>query len=341
MRFDLTCRATLSWPLAVLLVLLLGFAAPLQAQTQAGAAAAPRSVTDWLMRMHEASRERAYSGTLVVSVGTAMSTSRIWHVSDGVQQVERVDTLTGAPRTTIRRNSEVITFSPETKIAWVERRESLGQFPDFLRLPGNAVSDFYAVREDGVERVAGHLADVVEIRPRDALRFGYRIWSERRTGLVVKLQTLGEQGAVLEQMAFSELQLDAPVRMDQLIRMMGDTKGYDVRRPTLKKTTPEKEGWRLREAVPGFQPIGCYVGDAAPSLPGASAAMQWVFSDGLASVSLFVEPFDAQRHSREHSVVIGATNSLTRRVGQHWLTAVGEVPVSTLRRFAQVLERTR
>ena len=57
---------------------------------------------------------------------------------------------------------------------------------------------------------------MVEILPKDALRFGYRIWSEKQSGLVVKLQTLGEQGALLEQVAFSELQLDAPVSMDKL-----------------------------------------------------------------------------------------------------------------------------
>lgn len=69
--------------------------------------------------------------------------------------------------------------------------------------------------------------------------------------------------------------------------------------------------------------------------------MQWVFSDGLASVSLFVEPFDAQRHTQETSATVGATNSVNRRVGDHWLTVMGEVPVATLRRFAVALERTR
>jgi sigma-E factor negative regulatory protein RseB len=69
--------------------------------------------------------------------------------------------------------------------------------------------------------------------------------------------------------------------------------------------------------------------------------MQWVFSDGLASVSLFVEPFDAQRHDQEGEAALGATHSVSRRVGEHWVTAVGEVPVSTLQRFTRVLERIR
>jgi sigma-E factor negative regulatory protein RseB len=70
-------------------------------------------------------------------------------------------------------------------------------------------------------------------------------------------------------------------------------------------------------------------------------AMQWVFSDGLASVSLFVEPFDGKRHTQEKSLSQGATHSVTRRLGPHWVTAVGEVPTQTLQRFVQGMEPKR
>lgn len=300
-----------------------------------------RSVSDWLTRMHEASRQRAYTGTLVVSAGAAMSASKIWHVCDGQQQVERIDSLTGAPRTTIRRNNEVITFVPESKTAVVEKRESLGLFPDMGRTPSNQIPQFYSAREVGVQRVAGHLADTVEILPRDEWRFGYRIWSEQQSGLVVKIQTLGEQGAVLEQVAFTELQLDAPVSMDKLKQAMKDTRGYEVIKPALKKTTAEAQGWRLREAIPGFQSMSCHTRETGQALAPGQAPMQWVFSDGLASVSLFVEPFDEQRHRQEKPAAVGATHSVGRRIGDHWVTAMGEVPVATLKRFIQAIERAQ
>lgn len=327
---------------ALLLALATGLAVtPAEAQTPAPTTAKEpsRSLTEWLTRLHEASRQRAYQGTLVVSAGPNMSASKIWHVCDGAQQMERVETLTGAPRITIRRNNDVITFAPESKTAWVEKRESLGLFPELLRAPSNAIPDHYDVRELGVDRVAGHLADRIEVVPRDALRFGYQIWAEQKTGLVVKMQTLGVQGSVLEQVAFSELQLNAPVRMEALKRQMGDTRGYEVHKPVMKKTTAEAEGWRLKEAIPGFASMSCHtrgsVGGAEP------ASMQWVFSDGLASVSLFVEAFDPQRHGPEKSAIVGATHSFAQRLDGYWVTALGEVPTATLRRFAQSLERTR
>lgn len=310
-------------------------------QPAAGQAAPPheRSTSEWLLRMHEASRRRAYIGTLVVSSGGSMASSRVWHICDGTQQMERVESLTGAPRSTFRRNDEVITFSPQSRVAVAEKRESLGLFPHLLKTVDVAIEQYYNATPQGIERVAGFDADVVQLTPRDGLRFGYRIWSEKRSGLVVKLQTLDAQGKVLEQVAFSELQLDAPVSMDKLNRMMGNTEGYKVETPVLIKTTPAAEGWRLAQDVPGFRPMSCY---RRPSGAGVDA-VQWVFSDGLASVSVFIDAFDPRRHTQEGLQTMGATNALMRRVqgrgGSWWLTLVGEVPVQTLQAFAQGLER--
>lgn len=305
----------------------------------AAAPAGERGISDWLLRLHEASRRRAYVGTLVVSSGGNMSSSRVWHVCDGTQQMERVDALTGAPRSTFRRNDEVITFSPQTRVAVAEKREALGLFPHLLKSVDASIEQFYSASAQGSDRVAGFEADVVQLVPRDKLRFGYRIWSEKRTGLVLKLQTLDEQARVLEQVAFSELQLDAPVSMDKLSRMMGNTEGYKVVSPELVKTTPAAEGWRLAREVPGFHSMSCL---RRPSASGPDA-LQWVFSDGLASVSLFIEPFEPRRHAQEGLQGMGATHALTQRLvargGPWWLTLVGEVPTQTLQAFAQALER--
>lgn len=315
-----------------------------QAQTPAVAEPNPRvaaasemSIRDWLERLHEASRRRAYIGTFVVSNGAEMAASKIWHVCDGVQQMERIETLTGAPRTTLRRNDEVFTFVPEQKVVLKERREALRLFPDLLRTPGQKIESFYSARVVGSERVAGFDATVVDFVPRDGLRHGYRIWSEKGTGLVVKMQTRSAEGRVLEQVAFTELQLDAPVRMDVLLRQMDNTAGYKVVQPEWRKTTPEAQGWRLKAEVPGFQSMSCHT-RAEPQAP---STVQWVFSDGLASVSLFLETFDSKRHTKEKTAADGATQSVSRRVGDHWVTALGEVPAETLGLFIQSLERVR
>ncbi|MEO8121136.1 MAG: MucB/RseB C-terminal domain-containing protein [Rhodoferax sp.] len=327
----------------------LGLLAAAQAQSPSAASsaiegkAAERSVSEWLMRMHEASRRRAYVGTFVVSVGGAMSSARIWHVCDGEQQMERVESLTGAPRSTFRRNDQVVTFLPESRVAVAEKRESLGLFPNLLHANDSSIGQFYGVRATGHERVAGFDADVLQLQPADNLRFGYRVWSEKKTGLVVKLQTLDGDGRVLEQAAFSELQLDVPVSMSKLTQMMGNTEGYQVEKPEMVKTTAAAEGWVLKQVVPGFKPMSCYKRLVGAAGAGANheSTLQWVFSDGLASVSLFVEAYDARRHAQPGNQAVGATHMFTRRIGDWWLTVVGEVPPQTLAAFAQGLERKK
>ena len=322
------------------------------------AAAVPtpeRGVSEWLMRMHEASRKRAYVGTFVVSSAANMASARIWHICDGEQQYERVESLTGAPRSTFRRNEDVITFRPDTKTALIEKREALGIFPSMLKAVDSSIGQYYVARQHGTERVAGLEADIVHLEPKDAWRYGYRVWSEKKSGLVVKLQTLDTDGRVLEQAAYSDLQLDAPVSMAKIAKMMGNVEGYKIERPEMVKTNALAEGWALKTPVAGFKPMSCYKRLVNKAESGSGdTAMQWIFSDGLASVSVFAEGFDRNRHIQEGMVVVGATRSLTRlyvekseksekadKTISWWLTVVGEVPAATLTGFAQGLERRK
>jgi sigma-E factor negative regulatory protein RseB len=333
--------------LVVLGATLMGASAFAQGASPAGlgtAAEPSLSINDWLLRMHEAAmKKRSYIGTLVQSSPQTMSSARIWHACDGNQQMERVETLTGAPRSTFRHNDKLVTFMPEAKIVRVEKREQIGGFPEVLKPGAGNIPEFYAVKALGAERIAGLDADVVQLLPKDQLRFGYRIWTDKKSSLVLKMQTLDAGGSVLEQAAFSELQMDAPVKMDKLMHMMAATDGYKVEQTAITKTTAAAEGWALKSPVPGFKPLSCYkranssaVGDAAPQ-----HTLQWIFSDGLATVSLFVEDFDKTRHTQEGLISSGATHTLLKRVNEFWLTAVGEVPPQTLKSFAQGLERKR
>jgi sigma-E factor negative regulatory protein RseB len=303
------------------------------------------SVNDWLMRMHEASmKKRSYIGTFVQTSPSGISSARIWHACDGQNQVERIDTLTGAPRTSIRKDDKLVTLVPEVKLVRLEKREGLGAATSFTELlrPGgsNQIPEFYGIKAVGQERVAGYEADVMQLVPRDNFRYGYRLWTERKSALVLKLQTLDANGQVLEQAAFSELQLDAPVKADKLKKMMKPQEGWRVEQADLLKTSADAEGWRMKSAVPGFKSVSCHKRGAASAQAGDDT-LQWVFSDGLATVSLFVENFDKTRHTQEGLAQTGATATLLRRLGDHFLTAVGEVPPQTLRNFAGSLERKK
>ena len=306
-------------------------------------AVSPQSMAQWLARTQGADQQRSYVGTFVVTAGDYMSSARIWHVCEGVQQIERIEALTGVPRSTYRRNDQVITYLPASRTAIAEKRESLGIFPDVLSRADPSIAEFYQLKSVGQGQVAGFSADVVQLVPRDGWRFGYRIWTEQTTGLVVKLQTLDPLQSVLEQAAFTDLRMAQPLTWTKLSVMMDNTEGYVVKKPELIATAADQEGWQLTAQVPGFKPMSCQRRQGGGSMV-SRGPLQCVFSDGLASVSIFIEAFDPasrRKHQPHEQFVMGATHMHMRRMGDWWITVVGEVPQKTLQKFAQSLERKK
>ena len=154
--------------------------------------ATQRTAQQWLVRMQEASRSRNYTGTVVeLHASGAMAVSRVWHAVRDGQQFERIDALDGAASTVYRHDGVVRTFMHQSRTVRTERRDLLHTLRG---PPGDLFVPPYTAHLLGQERVAGMDADVVWFEPRDALRFGYRFWSERASGLVLRVQTL-EPGA--------------------------------------------------------------------------------------------------------------------------------------------------
>jgi sigma-E factor negative regulatory protein RseB len=297
-----------------------------------------------MAHMQGAPCKRAYVGTFVViSAKGAMSSSRIAQACEGGMQVERVESLTGLPRTVYRRNGEVRTFYPQTRTVRTDRSDSLGLFPQPPAVQGAQLSRFYAVQKLGSDRVAGRSADVLWFKPLDDLRWGYRIWSDQETGLIMKLQTLVSDASVIEQAAFSEIDWNASISAGALSRAMEEVDGFQAVSFDVQKTTAQREGWALRQPVDGFVPVQCYR-RAMLGNESDRSVVQCLYSDGMASVSLFLEPWDASRHAglQAQEISMGATQLLGRKVGADtWLTVVGEVPRKTLYRFSQHWERLR
>ena len=130
-----------------------------------------RSVAEWLARLQQGARVPSYIGTFVVSSASgAMSSSRIWHVCEGDVQLERVDALTGVPRSTLRRNDTVMTFLPDARVVTLDQRQLGAVFPNLLNLAqGLPVADYYDARELWRGRVAGCDAEIVQLLPRDGI----------------------------------------------------------------------------------------------------------------------------------------------------------------------------
>jgi len=313
---------------------LLAFASLAQGQERAAAAAADaadgRSPEQWLQVVQQAARRLDYSGTMVYQQGAEVRMSRIVHVFDGKVSHERLQPMDGRPREFIRNADEVKCLIPEARRVVIERRSRAESFPGLAATATADLLQHYSVKVAGRERVGGFDCQVIEIQPRHPDRYGYRLWVDRATGLLLRSQTVNDRGDVLEQMAFAEVRIGGVDR--EQLKPSWPTDGWKVDEAAHRPVDLKEQGWRL---VPpsGFKPL------YTVRRPMASGqAVQAVYSDGLASLSVFIEPAAASDGS-EALPQRGPINAYARRIGDSVVTVVGEIPADTARAVAQAAER--
>jgi sigma-E factor negative regulatory protein RseB len=309
----------------------------------------------WIQRIHTAANTGNYQGTLVFSAGGTLSSSRVGHYAVGDQVYEQLDALDGREQRILRHNDAVQTLWPKTRTAVVEKRETLPGWSTTPQVVEPQALEQYDMRREADSRVAGRDTAVFLLEPRDGLRYARRFWADLTTGLLLRADLLGlpagGAGAaaasrpVLESTAFSEVVIGVRPQPDAVtlaMQNLGKQSGWRVIKPQQQRSSLEADGWMLSNPVTGFRLAGSVrrgmdaTGDDEPVL-------QAVFSDGLTHVSLFVESYKPQRHRSEMQLQAqnGATAMLTQRRGEHWVTAVGDVPLATLKLFAGALERRR
>lgn len=306
------------------------------------ASAETSDAQSWLKKIQSAAQKLNYSGTFVYQQGSQMRTSRITHLLEGRNEIEKLEVLDGKPREYIRTNEEVICYVPETKTLLVEKRVTNDVFPAILAATPADIGDFYNVKMDAVGRVAGRDCQAIVLEPKDNLRYGYRLWADKSTGLLLRAQTLDDNRSVIEQIAFTQIAIGSVDRA-RARPSFGDTSGWRVENAVMSQAS--LSGWSVKSLPPGFRKIRevkRLVSDttAQGGNPAGQSTQRevshMVFSDGLAAISVFIEPGSQSR--TEGSMQQGALNIVGKRHGDFWLTIVGEVPSAAIRQIANSIE---
>lgn len=302
----------------------------------------------WLRKIQSAAQKLNYSGTFVYQQGNLMRTSRITHLQDGKNEIEKLEILDGKPREYIRNNEEIICYVPDTKTLLVEKRVTHDVFPAILAANPSDVAALYDVRKGETGRVAGYDCQAIILEPKDKLRYGYKLWAEKSNGLLLRAQTLNEKREVVEQIAFTQISI-GNIDPSRAKPTFLNTSDWRVENAVMSQVN--LSGWTVKSLPPGFKKIRevkRMVTDA-PSIGSASSPVsqsggrpnhrevsQIVYSDGLAAISVFIEPSAQSR--TEGSLQQGALNIIGKRQGDFWLTIVGEVPSAAIRQVANSIE---
>lgn len=302
---------------------------------QAALAGMARDPGAWLEQMSAAMSQMSYQGTFVYTYGNRMETVRITHVSDEDGVRERMVSLSGAAREVVRDENGVHWVLGDESSVLSDSAFNRSVFP---QLPLDLVSQAgksYAFKFGPETRIAGHDARNVKVLPRDHYRYGYSLWLEKTSGILLKWELVDSKRNPLATMMFTELLLGSEVDRDEL-RSGGqhpDFKTVQSGLPDAHSGKPGKPRWKPERLPPGFTLINHrYVSSEEGEYE------HLVFSDGLAAVSVYVESLDTGRTHPELTQKHGTTYAYTRAGDGMMVTVVGNVPAATVEMIGQSVE---
>ena len=295
----------------------------------------PADALQWLQRIQQAAQRLNYSGTFVyMQHGGQPQTSRTTHTVDGGTHRERIEMLDGAALIIMRTNDQVKSYFPSTKTVLVEKRAFKGSFPALLTEQVSHIGELYDIRKGEIDRVAGVECQTLTLEPKDKMRYSHKLWADLGSALLLKAQMINEKGEVVEQIAFSQVEIGGTAERFQS-RLSRPVGGRDWRTSTPLVTSwrGADVGWHIENPLPGFRKVL----EVRRGI-GRSEVGQVVFSDGLASVSVFLEPLREGVPIHEGSTNQGAVNVFRRRIGDQLVTVLGEAPPACVARIAQSIE---
>ncbi len=308
------------------------------------AAGAAENAYDWLTKMNRANRVLSYDGTIVYQQGQQLEAMRIIHSAKNGSVKERLVSLNGkgSAREIIRDDKQVICYLPERQSVVVEHRLTRKKsFPAILPERLGQLEKYYEIRHSSTSaRVAGRETQLVNIKPRDSYRYGYWLWADIETGLLLKAALVDHMGNTLEQFMFSQINIGVTIEPRELEPAVSTENmawywGKSIE-PAAARPLPE---WLARQVPNGFT-LSSQIIRKNPTRD--KPVKHLVYSDGLAAVSVFIEQVDEDSSAvMKGPSRMGAVHAYGDVIDGYQVTVVGEVPSATVELIARSVTSQR
>lgn len=293
------------------------------------------SVQGLLERMSHALQTLNYEGTFVYFHDGDLDAMHIVHRHDANGTEERLTSLTGAAREVIRKPGNVECILPRKRLVVIDTSRRRTQFPMILtQVPKTAgLAKYYDMIRLGRERTAGRDCEVIALKPKDGYRYGYRLWLDADTAMLLRSELVDDHGHTLERVMFTRLKLPAKIPAKDLEPTI-DSSGFTRRTRGSEAPAAADPGFdvRVTDLPPGYAKTV----DEVQRLSGMDAPVRhMVFTDGLASLSVFAGPLRPGHDALRGESHMGSVNAFGRVLNGFRITVVGDVPAATVKRVAQ------
>jgi len=307
----------------------------------------PRALKEarqWLERMIEATQTLNYEGTFIYIQGPHVESMRIIHGSGPNGERQRLFSLNGPPREVVVANNHVVCLLPRQQATFPGSDYQRSPFPLSIPRELGRLESHYAFEMLGEDRIAGLDTQVIAIKPRDAWRFGYRLWLDEGNGLLLRSALLSEQGQPMEQLMFTDLQVkphidesafQSPAAPPEAALISGEPGNPEPSSPAGEPVA--ESAWRVGPLPEGFAKV---LHNRFTEASGGHPTEHLVFADGLATISVFLEKLDHQPPLLQGQSRLGSMNAFGTVIAGHQVLVVGEVPAATVQRIATSIEYT-
>lgn len=279
-----------------------------------------------LVAMGDAITTLDYQGSFVYEHDGQLDALRIFHAA-GSPDRERLMSLSGSRSEIVRTGHSMTCVQSGMPTQLLEGRPGTSLLP-LIPKPGLLYpADHYAVSVAGSDRVAGYAARVVEVSARDAYRYGYRLWLDQASHLPLRSALVDGARRPIEQFMFVALDIGAKPRESDLQVGVEPSISQELSESPLR--APPR--WQVTDLPPGFG----FAGAQQPAR-GPTTAEHHLYTDGVASVSLYVEPRDTRASViPDRAMARGAMHAYSRDIDDWRITVMGDVPPATVERIAR------
>lgn len=286
----------------------------------------------WLQRIQAATHKLNYTGTFVYRSGEQSETSRIVHFVGRHGARERLETLDGEPREIVRSGDEVICYLPGSETVKIDRQKGERVFPSLLASNVRDIRANYDLTKGGIERVAGYDCQLLVLEPKDKLRYGHRLWADVKSGMLLKSETFNAKDEPIEQFAFTQIVIGGKIAQEQLRpRFLAKSRDWRVENSAAVSASLAASGWSIKPELPGFRKVT----EMMRTQGGSTRVGHVVYSDGLAAMSVFIEPLANKVSMPQPGLSYhGSINIYSRQIADHLVTVLGEAPAESVKKLA-------
>lgn len=296
---------------------------------------AAQDVRTWLDRMNRAVEALNYEGTFVHVIGRNAEMLHIVHRNKDGRIGERIRSLDGLGPEIVRKQDAVQCILPDRQIVLLEQTRDASPLVSTLPSYSEGLEQNYELASYRKGQVARRPTQIIGIKPKDDLRYGYLLWLDQESAMPLKSQVRDENGDVVEQILFTEFEIFDEIP-ESAVASTVDTEGFTwFRAPA---PVPEAAGdvtWRATVLPSGFE---LSVATRSPIAGSQYPVEHLVYSDGLATVSVFIEDPNTKADVQEGFFRLGSTNGYSLTMSGRKVTAIGEVPRQTIESIAASLE---